>query len=147
MYRSGWASKEDQEVILAIRLWREYFDDLLAQSVSTAYSSTAEHATVAEWGKALKKSDVLIQWDPDHHIITGAPLPYRVVQLGIRREALEGFRGGGIASITDISQEARRLRKQLLSKPLTDPLSCTEETPLETQYRTSAAIAQNKMIQ
>src|SRR5690348_1890104 len=37
MYRCGWASKQGQEVVLAIRIKRSGFDSLLAQAVYSTY--------------------------------------------------------------------------------------------------------------
>src|SRR3954451_5003701 len=37
MYRSGWGTKPDQEVTLAIRLRKQAFDELLAQAVHSAF--------------------------------------------------------------------------------------------------------------
>jgi hypothetical protein len=43
MYRSQWGQAEGQEVVLAVRLKRRFFDALLAQAVpSSFYSSTHE---------------------------------------------------------------------------------------------------------
>lgn len=39
MYRSGWAQKKNQEVILAIRICRSFFEELLFQAVYTSYQS------------------------------------------------------------------------------------------------------------
>ena len=37
MYRCGWGTKSDQEVVLAIRLRRAEFDELLAQTVPSRF--------------------------------------------------------------------------------------------------------------
>ena len=37
MHRSRWGTKENQQVILALRLRREFFEILLAQAVSTTW--------------------------------------------------------------------------------------------------------------
>ena len=37
MYRSGWGTKERQEVTLALRLGRAFFDSLLAQAVPSSW--------------------------------------------------------------------------------------------------------------
>src|SRR5216117_4492746 len=37
MYRSGWGTKEGQEVTLAIRLKRDFFDAILAKAVPSSY--------------------------------------------------------------------------------------------------------------
>lgn len=136
MHRSGWASKHNQEVILTVKLKRDYFDQLLEQAVSTNWDD-ASHRSVGEWHKALRASDVLIQWDPDHHLVTGHKLPYRVLQLGIRGDALDGFRGSGIVSIIDVTADAQRIRRKLFGEKrgVRDA-----ETPLEKRYPVSEQV-------
>jgi hypothetical protein len=54
MFRSGWATKHNQQSILAIRLTRKGFDKILTH----AYHSLL---------KTPKFPDkVRLQWDPDH---------------------------------------------------------------------------------
>src|SRR5690349_24563916 len=36
MYRCGWASKDGQERVLAVRLWRAFFDELLMEAAASA---------------------------------------------------------------------------------------------------------------
>src|SRR6201991_2272739 len=39
MYRSGWGTKEGQEVTLAITIWRDSFDSILARAVPSCPTS------------------------------------------------------------------------------------------------------------
>ena len=99
MYRSGWGTKEGQEVVLAIYLKRDYFDKILR----TAYpSSNIMGLPQAEFSEQVKLTDVRLQWDPDHgpH---GEKLDRRAIQLGLRNEFLQPFKGDGIVKIEDIS--------------------------------------------
>lgn len=139
LHRAGWGTKKNQETILAIKLKRPYFENLLEKSVSTSWEESTISSPKA-WSKALRQSDVIVQWDPDHHLLSGYKLPYRVLQVGIRRSALEGFRGSGIISITDITQEVHRIRKEVLSKPIKSSLSCNVSTPLERKYPVSQSL-------
>jgi hypothetical protein len=66
MYRSGWGSQENQEVTLALRLRRAFFDSLLAQAVPSSWDRD-QFATEEEWSRAVASSLVRLQWDPDHH--------------------------------------------------------------------------------
>ncbi|MDB6132343.1 MAG: hypothetical protein JWM59_586 [Verrucomicrobiales bacterium] len=86
MHRSGWATKEGQEHILAVRLRRAFFDEVLQSSVASSFGASgyAEHE---EWKAALAGSDVRLQWDPDHDP-HGHPVQRRAVQLGLRGEML-----------------------------------------------------------
>lgn len=141
MHRSGWASKKDQEIVLAIKLKRTYFEELLEKAISTTWDD-ASFGSLKEWSQALRESDVVVQWDPDHHLLSGSRLPYRVLQVGIRRSALEGFKGPGIIAITNITDHVHRIRKEVLNKPINDPQSCDVETPLERRYPVSQSIQQ-----
>lgn len=101
MFRCGWATKEGQERVLAIRLRRVAFDAILARVVPSTWDRTL-HATRAEWEEASRGCDVRMQWDPDHGP-SGDPIERRTIQLGLRGAALAGFRGEAIASIEDIT--------------------------------------------
>src|SRR3984957_13685163 len=65
MYRSQWGQAEGQEVILAMRLKRRFFDSLLAQAVPSSFDTDA-FGSRDEWAAAVANSDVRRQWDPDH---------------------------------------------------------------------------------
>lgn len=66
MYRSGWGTKERQEVTLALRLRREFFDSLLVRAVPSSWDGTL-YATPEDWSRAVGSSEVRLQFDPDHH--------------------------------------------------------------------------------
>jgi hypothetical protein len=89
MYRSGWGTKENQEATLGLRIRRAFFDSLLAQAVPSTYVSEL-FATYEEWSKAVARSEVRLQWDPDHHP-SGAKVERRAIQLGLRGDILEAF--------------------------------------------------------
>lgn len=89
MYRSGWGTKDNQEMTLALRLRREFFDSLLAQAVQSSYNG-GQFTTPEEWRQALARSSVRLQWDPDH-APGGAKLARRAIQLGLRGQVLEAF--------------------------------------------------------
>ena len=94
MFRSGWSSKPNQERILAIKIARTGFEDILSRAVgsSTAYLSN-------------KTDEVRLQWDPDHNpdgskVDTGR----RAIQLGLRGDMLRKFSTKYIVEINDISE-------------------------------------------
>ncbi len=65
MYRCGWGTKENQEVVLALRISRAFFDSIVAQAVPSSFDPR-RFASHAEWNKAVDSSSVRLQWDPDH---------------------------------------------------------------------------------
>lgn len=111
MYRSGWGTKEGQEITLAIRIQRRAFDAILAAAVHSTCVDDL-YGGEAGWKAAVARSDVRLQWDPDHGP-GGAPLVRRAVQLGLRGAVLRDFASEWIVEVEDISsfvaeQRARR---------------------------------------
>jgi hypothetical protein len=102
MFRCGWATKENQEIVLAIRLKREGFDTLLQEAVHSSYVAEV-YGTSKEWEQAVRHSNVRLQWDPDHHP-NGAKLERRAIQLGLRGKTLERFADEWIVGIDDITE-------------------------------------------
>lgn len=101
MYRSGWGTKENQEVTLAFRLRRAFFDSLLAEAVPSTWDRDL-FATSEEWSRAVGRSAVRLQWDPDHHP-SGAKLDRRAIQLGLRGSVLEAFGTRELIEVIDLS--------------------------------------------
>lgn len=101
MFRSGWGTKPNQEVTLAIRIARAGFDELLSQAVASSFGASGL-SSEEEWERAVARSDVRLQWDPDHDP-AGNPLERRALQLGLRGKALRKFDEEWIVAIEDIS--------------------------------------------
>ena len=101
MYRAGWATKEGQEHILAVRIRRSLFDDLLFSAVASTYHA-GRYASHGEWQAAVATSDVRLQWDPDHDP-AGRALERRAVQLGLRGNQLRRYGERDVVSITDVT--------------------------------------------
>ena len=94
-------TKSDQEVVLAVRLRRGGFDQLLAQAVPSTFGPTLYEAP-EEFRTALEQSSVRLQWDPDHDP-SGASVERRAIQLGLRGEVLRCYAREWILDIQDIS--------------------------------------------
>jgi hypothetical protein len=101
MYRSGWATKEGQEYILAVRLRRDFFDQLLESAVAATFTAESD-LSYQQWQAAVAGSDVLVQWDPDHDPF-GVRAQRRALQIGLRGEALGLYARSGLLSIEDIT--------------------------------------------
>lgn len=102
MYRSGWGTKENQEVTLALRMRRTFFESLLAEAVPSTWDPDL-FATSEEWSHAVGRSAVRLQWDPDHHP-SGAKLDRRAIQLGLRGSALEAFGTTELLEVIDLTE-------------------------------------------
>lgn len=101
MYRSGWASKVDQEHILRIYVCREGFEMLIRNGVISKYEGSNNYS-LEEWKTRIKYSDVRIQWDPERNIY-GEPQMYRSLQIGIRNKMLMNYVRDWIMKIEDIT--------------------------------------------
>ena len=108
MYRSGWATKENQERILAIDMKREAFDFLVQNAVVSSYSENLG-ISYQEWQQKIQTSDIRVQFDPERDIY-GNPLEYRSIQIGIRGETLKKFVNDWIVNIQDITDYVTELR-------------------------------------
>src|SRR6185295_7239202 len=82
MYRCGWAQKPDQQIVLALRLRREGFEQILSLAEYSSFQPSV-YRDKAEWEAAVKNSEVRLQWDPDHDP-HGADEERRAIQLGLR---------------------------------------------------------------
>ena len=77
MYRSGWATKENQERILAVRLKSSFFESLLERAVASTFDPE-RYPSHADWQRVVASSEVRLQWDPDHDL-NGLPLARRAL--------------------------------------------------------------------
>jgi hypothetical protein len=123
MYRSGWGTKEGQEVTLALYVQRGAFEAILAQAVHSAYDPRF-HESREAWSAAVSVSEVRLQWDPDHDP-SGARESRRAVQLGLRGSALRSFATEWIIRVEDISGFVAKQR-ELLSASASELLTPTE---------------------
>jgi hypothetical protein len=126
MYRSGWATKEGQEHILAISITRGLFDEILRSAVASTFDDRRYESHDA-WRSALAASEVRLQWDPDHDP-HGRPLARRAIQLGLRGRMLRRLAHDEVLSIEDITPFVMQQRK-ILAEGI-DGL----ETPVERVY-------------
>src|SRR5262249_4053931 len=102
MYRSGWGTKQGQEVVLGLRLRRQFFEGILARAVASSLEAP-DFCSRDEWAVAAAKSDVRLQWDPDHDP-HGRALPRRAIQLGLRGAALEAFGKRELLEVIDMTE-------------------------------------------
>jgi hypothetical protein len=101
MYRCGWGLKEGQEVVLGLRIRRAFFDRVLDAAVPSAFDAAA-FADPEAWQDAVSTSEVRRQWDPDH-APSGAKLPRRAIQLGLRGGLLRAFATTELLEVIDMS--------------------------------------------
>ncbi|MCP4525308.1 MAG: DUF4291 domain-containing protein [Aestuariibacter sp.] len=114
MYRSGWGTKLGQEITLAIRLRRDFFESVLAAAVSSSYDPDL-YSTKEVWKESISKSLVRLQWDPDH-APSGAREERRAIQLGLRGAMLREYGRNAIVEIIDLSEFVASQRTHVESK-------------------------------
>jgi len=131
MYRSGWSTKENQEVTLALRLRKTFFDSLLAEAVPSSWDREL-FATSEEWSRAVGKSSVRLQWDPDHHP-SGAKLDRRAIQLGLRGSILEAFGTTELLEVIDLSEFVAEQRSVLASRGVSALVTPRERVYMPTE--------------
>src|SRR5262245_34763002 len=127
MYRSGWGTKEGQEITLGLRLRRPFFDCILAQAVASSRNQS-DQASQDEWKASLAHSNVRLQWDPDHDP-HGNALARRAIQLGLRGPVLEDFGKRELIEVIDMTEFVSEQRA-LLSRVGVGEL----RTPVERVY-------------
>jgi len=108
MYRSGWGTRDNQEVTLAVRLRRDAFDEILRQAVHSSFVPEV-YGSEDAWRRAVAGSDVRLQWDPDHDP-AGRPVDRRAIQLGLRGEVLAKYAKDWLLEVRDISDFVREQR-------------------------------------
>lgn len=135
MYRSGWGTKQGQEVTLAVRMSRVGFNAILAQAVPSTYWPE-QYETLEQWKAAGAASDVRLQWDPDHAPY-GEKLERRAIQLGLRGDTLASYAREWIVEIEDISEFVAEQRILVEASKLGHLLTPTEAVyPVENDVAT-----------
>jgi len=102
MYRAGWATKPNQECILAIKITLDGFREILRQAVHSSFIPEI-YGDREHWKTRLANSDVRLQWDPDHNP-TGEKLTRKAIQLGLRGEIFHKLNDEWIMEIKDITE-------------------------------------------
>jgi hypothetical protein len=130
MYRSGWGTKSGQEITLALRLRRAFFDEVLAKAVASSHGPSG-FGDRGEWQEVVAQSEVRLQWDPDH-APDGARLSRRAVQLGLRGVTLARFAREELLEVIDMSAfvEAQRPHATGGFEQLSTPVESPYDAPM-----------------
>ncbi|MFE5868192.1 DUF4291 domain-containing protein [Streptomyces roseifaciens] len=130
MYRCGWATKADQECVLAIEIDRAGFDWALANACLSHYDRDV-HADRDAWQRELKAAPARVQWDPERDLHLKA-LPHRSLQLGLAGEASRRYADEWTVSITDVTPLAREVHRLVVAGDLDEARRrLPEERPYE----------------
>ncbi len=129
MYRSGWATKENQERVLAIDITHEGFLWALEHSCLSHFDGKI-HASHDEWKKIKSTSPVVIQWDPERDIYLNK-LDYRAIQIGLTPPAAKPYTEQWIINISDITPMVTQVNSFINNKKMAE---ATSLLPLEKIY-------------
>ncbi len=102
MYRCGWASKENQERVLAITVRKTDWEGILSHAVFSSYQPDV-YETHENWKQQLAASEVRLQWDPAHDPY-GAKLGRKAIQIGMKGSILQQFGTAMIQRIDDVTE-------------------------------------------
>jgi len=108
MYRCGWAQKEGQEHVLAIKIKRKGWKWAMKNACLSHFYEEI-HTSQEEWKESLQKAPVRIQWDPEKDILLNK-LDYRSIQVGLTGVSVEKYVNEWIVSIEDISEKCRHIQ-------------------------------------
>jgi hypothetical protein len=133
MYRSGWATKEQQERVLALKIRRTGLDWALQHACLSHFVATV-HPNQIAWKEQLQAAPVRIQWDPERDLHLN-PLPHRAIQIGLSGEAVPRFVHEWVVEITDVTDLACEIRALVQAGHLQ---AATDRLPKETVYPTQA---------
>ena len=101
MYRSGWGAKEQQQHILAITIPMQHLKTILREATISSFDSRLFESE-SDWKNELVKTDVRLQWDPDHDPY-GNKQDRKAIQIGMKGETQRKFCTEWISKIEDIT--------------------------------------------
>lgn len=113
LYRSGFASKQNQERILGIDIKRSGFEWALNNSTLSSHQS--ESQTADQWASLLRSSPVRVQWDPERDIKLDKVEGVRAIQVGLSGPAAEHYVNDWIVRIEDVTTSALTAGKAIIS--------------------------------
>lgn len=135
LYRSGYATKHNQERILKIKLSHDGFLAILSQGIHTSFEPGL-FKTEIDWQLALRRGEVRYQWDPDRDLQLRR-LERRALQVGIRGSVVSNYVNHWILGIEDVTELAHTIKEAVASKQKQLPL-----VPEERVYEVSPQIQQ-----
>jgi hypothetical protein len=109
MERSSWAQKAGQEMILAIRITQQGWEEALSQAVLTSYHEGG-YRDYADWETQMKEASVRVQWDPER-TLNGGKLEGRSIQVGLSRHVIEQYVNTWTLGITDVTPLVKKIYK------------------------------------
>jgi hypothetical protein len=120
MYRCGWASKQNQERVLALWIDKSAFEEILQEAVFSSFDARFYDSSEA-WKQELEAKEVRLQWDPDHDPHGGKTIR-RAIQLGLKGKILEKFGKQQVRLIEDVTDFVRQQSLHVIHRQLEELL-------------------------
>lgn len=114
LYRCGYATKPNQEAVLKIKLSHDGWLTILRRSVESSYNPQV-YADEADWKRALSRSEVRHQWDPDRRL-NGGRLERHAIQVGLRGATVHSYVDEWIIGLEDVTDLAHALQAAVQGK-------------------------------
>jgi hypothetical protein len=139
MYRCGWATKPDQERVLAITITHAGFEWALTHSCLADYHPEI-YGTHEAWQERKRASPVRIQWDPERSIALDK-LDHRAIQVGLGGDSVDRYVGEWIQGIEDVTPLAHEIHSLIQQGDLREAQARRPaETPLVLSAEAAAAV-------
>jgi Domain of unknown function (DUF4291) len=113
-YRSGYATKANQERVLAIEITKTGFEWALEHS-SLSHFEPGTYPDQHAWTDRKNLSPVRIQWDPERGL-NHEPLTRRSIQIGISGEAIDKYIDEWIINITDKTKLCHDIQQLVITQ-------------------------------
>jgi hypothetical protein len=133
LHRSQYATAKRQEAIARIKVRREGFDEILRAGVLTSFEGAA-HESTESWDRALRATEVHVQWDPDREV-SGRPLERRAIQLGLRGGMVPRYVNEWIVTVEDATGLAKAIQRAVVSGGEMPAVSVEREYPVDAETR------------
>jgi hypothetical protein len=111
MERSHWGLKSGQEMILAICITRQGWEEALSHAVLTSHDPRMYH-DYDEWKAQFEKALVHVQWDTER-TLRGKSLPINSIQVGLSRHIIEKYVNEWVIEIRDATPSVRKMYELL----------------------------------
>ncbi len=101
LWRCAWATRPGRERILAVRLRRTAFDELLLRAVP-GDNDPSVYASAGAWRLATRFATALVSWHPDRDV-RGEPQPWDTARFGLREALLHAFSREWVLGVEDVT--------------------------------------------
>lgn len=125
MHRAGWSYKENQERILAVTIPISCFKEILRQATISSFDNEL-FATKQDWVTELDRTEVRLQWDPDHDPF-GKKQERKAIQIGMKGLMLKRFCTEYILRIEDVTDFAKSEYQKVKSSKVDELIVPYEE--------------------